>query len=443
MKFKTKLIFLVAGVVIIPIVVTALVGFFSYTSSIRNHTVLRGHYFRTGKWIKHDLPREWKKSYPDFPEIEPPPGLDVAVFDLNNRVVLSSIQGFDPGSQEDPEKAIKSMVKDPHNYPVLLQPLIFDERVYGSILIRLPMRHEGLPKVFYGFLAFIIFSAAVVTIMANSLKRSIVNLERATRKIAEGDLDFELKIKGKDEIASLTGSFDTMRMELKESLAKRSRFLMGVSHDLKTPLTSIKGYLEAISDGLADDPDILKKYIDIVTDKSKVLEERITELIDFVKMETGEWKLKHEVINLPDFFSQIAVNYREDASVFKRKFKSSIEIPRNITAVGDRNLLLRAFENLIGNAIRYTNENDTILMKVYEDDGDIHITIEDTGPGIPEEEINHIFDPFYRGTGSRREHGSGLGLSIVKSVVAAHGWKIDAFSTPGKGTIFHIRIKLR
>ena len=172
----------------------------------------------------------------------------------------------------------------------------------------------------------------------------------------------------------------------------------------------------------------------------KVLEGRITELIDFIKMETGEWKLKHEVINLPDFFSKIAVNYSEDASVFKRKFKSSIEIPCNITAIGDRNLLLRAFENLIGNAIRYTNENDTILMKVYEDNGDIHITIEDTGPGIPEEEINHIFDPFYRGTGSRREHGSGLGLSIVKSVAAAHGWKIDAFSAPGKGTIFRIHI---
>jgi len=212
-----------------------------------------------------------------------------------------------------------------------------------------------------------------------------MKLEKATRKVAEGDLDFELPSNDKDEIASLTKSFDYMRKELKKARSRRSRFLLGVSHDLKTPLTSIKGYLEAISDGLASDPFKLERYLEVINEKSEVLEERIAELIDYVQMETGEWRMKFEDVKLSRFLKGLSELYREDASVFNRKFHSRVNIPESIIVKSDKALLIRCFENLFNNAIRYTEECDLISFYTELNDGPVIIKEEFLNLSIEEQ----------------------------------------------------------
>jgi signal transduction histidine kinase len=219
---------------------------------------------------------------------------------------------------------------------------------------------------------------------------------------------------------------------------------MAVSHDLKTPLTSIEGYLEAINDGLAKDEETLARYLGIIGDKAHMLEGRILELIDFVKMETGEWQLKAETIDAEGFFSSLCAAFSDDAQVLKRNLACRIEIPAGTVIAGDPSLLTRVLENLFNNAVRYTDEDDSIEIKTRCAAGIMYVEVRDTGPGIDEHEMPLVFDPFFRGTRTRNEQGFGLGLSIVKSIVQAHGFSISAESNsgPDSGTRFIISIPL-
>ena len=243
---------------------------------------------------------------------------------------------------------------------------------------------------------------------------------------------------GDDEVSSLTRSFERMRTALKEEFARRARFIMGVSHDLRTPLALIQGYVEAVTDGLADDPETRRKYLAIVRDKTRALDAMVTDLIEFARMDTGEWKTTHRPVRIAPFLRPIAQRYVEDAAVLHRSFRHAIELPDDLEVPMDEALTGRALENLIGNAIRYTGEGGSIELRATLDGGVPVISLRDTGIGIPAEDLPRIFDPFYRGTNSRREQGFGLGLATVKSIVEGHGWTIDVSSEVGCGTTFRI-----
>ncbi len=213
---------------------------------------------------------------------------------------------------------------------------------------------------------------------------------------------------------------------------------MGISHDLRTPLTLIQGYVEAVSDGLADEPETRRKYLSIVQDKTRALDGMVTDLIEYVRMDTGEWKMTHRPVRVAPFLRPIALRYAEDAAILRRSFGHTIELPEDLEVSMDEALVGRALENLIGNAIRYTGEGGTIDLRASLEDGVPVLSIRDTGIGIPAEDLPRIFDPFYRGTNSRREQGFGLGLATVKSIVEGHGWSIDVASEVGRGTTFRI-----
>ena len=444
MRLKTKLILFVLGVIIVPLLVSGLIGYYlhlrrEWVPSPSNMQRILRDFERAGLSMGGGPGTE----APDFSAIELPKGLTAWVMDGSNRVIYTNAA-----------RAIKNERFDPAEVGEgLFLVTTLDTGGTGGLKVALsfplePMEPKKPSPFFVRFLeqsmwwlfALIVFSAAMIGIIVRSFNRDIGRLIGATRRVAEGDLDFELPAKGNDEIASLTRSLDSMRKNLKESIARRSRFLMGVSHDLKTPLTSIKGYLEAISDGLADDPGKLTRYLSVIGDKSKALEERIAKLIDYVKMETGDWRMSQEEIDLAVFFSEIAGMYREDASVFKRSFVSDLRVPAGARTTADRALFLRCFENLFDNAVRYSGEGDTITLSALHEGGEVLVTFQNTGAGIETQELHRVFEPFYRGTRSRREEGSGLGLSIVKSIVDAHGWNIDIESTPGEMTALTIRI---
>jgi signal transduction histidine kinase len=217
---------------------------------------------------------------------------------------------------------------------------------------------------------------------------------------------------------------------------------MGVSHDLRTPLTLIQGYVEAISDGYAAEPDAQKKYLSIILDKTRTLENMVGELIEFVRMETGQWRMTHQDVKARPLLMDLARRFAEDALILKRDFGWSIDLPDDATVRMDAGLFTRALENLVGNAIRYTEQRGKITMDARSQDGGVLLSITDTGIGIPAEDLSRIYDPFYRGTNSRREQGFGLGLTTVKSIIESHGWNISVSSHVGEGTTFTIRMPL-
>jgi signal transduction histidine kinase len=286
-----------------------------------------------------------------------------------------------------------------------------------------------------------VFCASVITFIARSIASSVTSLEGATKRIAGGNLDTAITVKGGNEITSLSASLNTMRLSLKEAQTRRSRFIMGVSHDLRTPLALIKGYTEAIADGMADAPEMLEKSLEIIGAKISQLEEMIDDLINFVKLDSGEWRSNLEKRALKPILENYAARLTSDGSLLGREVVTHIDIPGTLEIPVDERLFIRALENLSGNALRYTNEGGTVRLEAELSDAKtLLIRISDNGCGIPPEDLPFIFDPFYRGSNSRREEGKGLGLSVVKSVVDSHGWEIGVKSTFGQGSVFTVKI---
>ena len=447
MRLRVKFIILVAGIVVVPFLVITFIFIFRTVFFTEKEPV--PDYRNFVRWMQDELPEAIATGNAYI--TSKPPGLDFVVMAADGTVRMSTMATFRTGESIDITEllnATSERAKYNHfqigTIPVSgLDPLILYQQMPKA---RAPQHYRrfflGLSIPLYTTLVLLLFASTMSILIVRSMNRSIMNLENATRQIAEGNLDFALPIHGKDEIASLTKSFNHMRDALKDEYARRARFIMGVSHDLKTPLALIQGYVEAISDGYADNPELLHKHLEIIREKSKSLEDMVESLIDFAKMETGEWKLTHKEVNIHKFCETLGKRYTEDALILKRIFSYHVKVTEDIVIQMDEALVTRALENLISNAIRYTDAGGEVSMTVDAADSCIVLKINDTGVGISENELVNIFDPFFRGTNSRREPGYGLGLTIVKAIIDSHGWEIGVSSNTGRGTEFRITIPL-
>jgi signal transduction histidine kinase len=219
---------------------------------------------------------------------------------------------------------------------------------------------------------------------------------------------------------------------------------MGVTHDLKTPLALIRAYTEAIEDGIVCDPATQVSATEIIAAKAEQLEGMINDLLEFVQMNSGEWRSRLQRVDLAAFLRSASKGFASDVELLHREFQSEIALPGNPSVFMDERLVLRALGNLVNNAIRYTPNGSTISLAASQADSRggsaVQIMVSDNGPGIDEADLPHIFEMFYRGTSSRREQGMGMGLAVVKWVVDSHGWSISARS--GQGARFCITIPL-
>lgn len=266
---------------------------------------------------------------------------------------------------------------------------------------------------------------------------SFFKLEEAVNRVSKGDFDLNLVGNKKGELHSFYNSFNNMGRMLKDNRDQKTRLMMSISHDLKTPLTSMKGYIEAFHDNLVP-PEKVRKYLNIIKDKSNLLEDRINTLIDYSKLETDEWKNSFTDIRLKPFLSDIALGFKDDCNIYNREFSYTIIIGNKTFIMGDPKLLMRAIENLLENAKRYTQDNGKIIMDVRENNQVLTISISDTGIGISEEDIKFIFKPFYRIEKGRNSKGMGMGLYTVKSIIENHDGKITCTSKQGYGSRFAI-----
>ena len=300
----------------------------------------------------------------------------------------------------------------------------------------------------WGVLTLVLLSALSVALFARSRRRSLAQLESATGRVAAGDLDSPLHANGRDEVAAATRSFERMRLALQEQQRElqaqrdcQHGFLMAVSYDLRTPLTSIKAYLEAVTDGMAPDAATRGRYLRLASERVDVLEGRITELETLLRIRSDEWEPQTSIRDLAAELETLCAANQEDLLLLGRRLDVDLgQLHQRDAVAADWTLFSRITDNIIQNTLLHTPGTEATTIAVGRDRDFAMLTITDRGPGISADQLEHIFDPFFRGSHSRREPGSGLGLTVARSIAEAHGWELRASSKVGAGTSFSLRI---
>jgi signal transduction histidine kinase len=381
------------------------------------------------------------------PGYVPPDWLTLIVINSKGKVALSNFKDVAAGTEFSPElgrqlfssivpgRVFISEIISQKGKPIGAYVVSYETNLYRV------NRNPAMPLFATGILLLLAFlSLGIGSFVATRLSRSLKQLEGAAVRVASGDLDSPVPEGDFTEVGTLASAMESMRLALKEDQNRRYRFLAAVSHDFRTPLTSVKGYVEAIQDGLAKDPETLSRYLSIMAERCGGLEGRINELLDFTRMETGEWRLNFSPAPLKPFLERLASRYTDDAEALNHTFEFDFPIDERAVVNADWSLLARALENLVTNAIRYSPAGTTVKFSAArESDLSFSLMVDDAGPGVSEAESALIFEPFYRGCRARLGGGSGLGLSIAKSVVVGHGWRLEVSRSPLGGARFQVR----
>ncbi len=294
----------------------------------------------------------------------------------------------------------------------------------------------------------ILITSILLIIIFRKLFDFFNQIKNKTQNLANGNLsdpitkDFEKKKLRLSETNTIIQNLETMRLSLIEAQNQTNRFIMGISHDIRTPISIIKGYTEALSDGILSSPEEVKNALDLIASKTQQLEGITESLIDFMRMEAKDIKAQFGEINLYELLTYFSKSCELTLSLYSRQFSYFIDISTTITIKANRNLVLRALDNLFSNAIRYTNNGDIITITAKKTDENIVISIQDSGIGIEEKDMEYIFNLFYRGKNANHEKGLGIGLAVVHNITELHGWKVFCESEKGKGSRFSILIPL-
>lgn len=276
-------------------------------------------------------------------------------------------------------------------------------------------------------------------------------LKEATRNIKEGNLDFTIDKSGVDEISDLCEDFEEMRQRLKQSAEEKVIFdkenkelISNISHDLKTPITAVKGYVEGIMDGVADTPEKMNKYIRTIYTKANEMDRLINELTFYSKIDTNRIPYTFNKIHISDYFEDCVdeLSVELESSGVSLTYFNYLE--EDAVVIADAEQIKRVINNIISNSLKYMNKPKGAINIRLRDVGDfIQIEIEDNGKGISQKDLANIFDRFYRTDASRNSSkgGSGIGLSIVKKVMEDHGGQVWATSKEGTGTVMYLALR--
>lgn len=279
----------------------------------------------------------------------------------------------------------------------------------------------------------------------------LMKLRKATHNIAEGNLDFTLEVEGNDEISDLCRDFEEMRRRLRDSTEEKIRYdreskelISNISHDLKTPITAIKGYVEGIMDGVADTPEKMDHYIRTIYNKANDMDRLINELTFYSKIDTNRIPYTFNKINVSSYFEDCCEEVGLELESKNIDFSYFNYVDEGVEVIADAEQIKRVINNIIGNSVKYMDKPKGRINIRVKDVGDfVQIEIEDNGKGIGPKELPYIFDRFYRTDASRNSSmgGSGIGLSIVRKIVEDHGGKIWASSKLGTGTVMYFVLR--
>jgi len=283
--------------------------------------------------------------------------------------------------------------------------------------------------------------------LSSTVTERIHGLKEAAEKLAQGDLKTRVPIKGKDEVSVLANAFNQMAEQLQAADQKqreldtmRRDLIAWVSHDLQTPLASMRAILEAVSDGVVEDPGTVKRYLNTAQRDVQNLSALINDLFQMAQLDAGGFPLNRAQSSLGDLVSDTLESFTELAKQQNIALEGNVD-PDVDPVHMDTQAIGRVLNNLIGNALRHTVKG-RISVWVRRSNQGVEVTVSDTGEGIREKDIQHIFERFYRGEKSRNRGtgGAGLGLAIARGIVRSHGGDIKVESEIGKGTQFTFHI---
>ena len=306
--------------------------------------------------------------------------------------------------------------------------------------------------LFFTALVILIFTSVSIGLwIYRSVATPLVKLRKATQNIKEGNLDFVLEVDGTDEFAELCRDFEEMRRRLKESAEEKvlldkenKELISNISHDLKTPITAVKGYVEGIMDGVADTPEKMDRYVRTIYNKTNEMDHLINELTFYSKIDTNRIPYTFSKLNVDDYFSDCAEEVGLELETRGIQLYYANYVEKDVLVIADGEQIRRVIHNIISNAIKYMDKPKGVIQIRVKDVGDfIQVEIEDNGKGIASKDLTYIFDRFYRTDVSRNSSkgGSGIGLSIVRKILEDHGGKVWATSREGIGTIMYFVLR--
>ena len=316
----------------------------------------------------------------------------------------------------------------------------------------IPEVREYISNMFFAVILILAMTAGIMIIwIYRGVAIPLNRMKIATQNIKEGNLDFELEVVADDEIGQLCRDFEEMRMRLKDTSSekveydKRSKELISnISHDLKTPITAIKGYVEGIMDGVADTPEKMDRYIRTIYNKANDMDMLINELTLYSKIDSNRIPYNFSPLSVNDYFDDCAEDLKIDIEARGIHFDYLNYVSGDVKIIADAEQLKRVINNILSNAVKYMDKQQKTIRLCVKDVGDfVQVEIEDNGKGIGTKELPYIFERFYRTDASRNSAtgGSGIGLSIVKKIIEEHGGKIWATSKEGIGTVMYFVIR--
>lgn len=288
------------------------------------------------------------------------------------------------------------------------------------------------------------FALLLAFLVARSIARPLQRVAAAAEEVAQGNYDLQLDITSPDEVQSVARSFNTMTQAVKASQQAQRDFVANVSHELKTPLTSIQGFSQAILDGTANDPESIQQSAGIIHDEASRMARLVSQLLDLAKIEAGQVVMAREPVDLKVLLEGCVEKLTPQATRGNVSLVADLlRFPADARITGDGDRLAQVFIILLDNALKHTPVGGKVTVALQSSSASqVEVSVSDTGPGIPPEDLSRIFERFYQVDKSRarRKGSAGLGLAIAKEIVTAHGGEIVAESIVGMGSKFTVHL---
>jgi signal transduction histidine kinase len=322
-------------------------------------------------------------------------------------------------------------------YLAVAQPVVLHQHPIGAIVVAKPetsINHSVSQLVkrlaLAGVLGLVV-AALLGWYLSRRLVRPVLALSRAADAVAGGDYDVSVPRRAPGEIGHLADRFGEMTDRLAETERRERNFLMSVSHELRTPLTAIRGHVSALREGLVDDPEQIEHSLEVVQAETQRLERLVGDILDLAKLDAHRFTVLREEVDMEQLVELAYATFAEQARERSIDYRVDVRAKPVIITDGDR--VLQIVDNLLSNAFRATPNGGRIQLELAQQNGDVQVAVEDTGPGIPAAERERLFRPFVSGAG-----GTGLGLTIAKELSGALGGRIDLRSVVGRGSRFEL-----
>ena len=322
-------------------------------------------------------------------------------------------------------------------YLAIAEPVELLGETFGALVVAKPRAELGerwpvlLWRAGLAFLGGLVVAGLLFLYLSRRVTKPLLSLSRAADRVAGGNYDVEIEpVRSGDEIGHLTERFGEMTRRLAEASERERHFLMTVSHELRTPLTAIRGHVDALREGLASEPDAREASLEVIEAETDRLARLVQDLLDLAKLDANRFALVEEEVDLERLLEQAYQTFAEEARRREIHYGQDVGEAPVITTDGDR--VLQIVSNLLINAFEWTPDGGEITLALEAQNGRFALSVSDSGPGIPLEEQERIFRPFW----SRNGRGTGLGLAIARELAHALGGRIELESEPGRGSCF-------